>query len=521
MTARLIFLTGSRAGTAVDLTDPIVSLGRQSDRTIVFPPHDVLVSAVHATIAYGDGQYVLTDDESRNGTFVGTDRIAHHVLQDGDLIQLGPGGPAAKFVIETEAGLARTLDPADLERAKRLIEATRRQVADATRVADSPGDLSSTREMVAETDRRTRSTRRNLLGVTGLVLLAVASGFVWQQRNRAKLESALSELSFALASERDSRSALEQEVIAIQGLADSLQRVVDEGDRFAAGGRIDPNVIREYSRSVALIVFAYGYGRPNSNELLRYQTASRDEAERQAAGIGFGGSGPPLRREGTATGFLVDSAGYLLTNRHVAVPWSNDDELAAMRSRGLAVIGRVLELRVYFPPGTRSFPAVVENVSADADVAIIRVLGAGPLAPVLPLAPASTPAPGDQLLLIGYPTGVHNLLFRVDSTERTRILNRAGTNLTQLIGQLSERRLIQPLITIGTVSDVTTNELIHTAETTVGGSGGPLIDVEERVVAVHYASVRSPSPGDPFRTQRGVPIRFAVQLAPIPIGVSR
>jgi len=46
----------------------------------------------------------------------------------------------------------------------------------------------------------------------------------------------------------------------------------------------------------------------------------------------------------------------------------------------------------------------------------------------------------------------------------------------------------------------------------VGGSGGPMIDVEQRVVAIHHAMVIAPTPGDPFRTQRGVPIRYAWEI---------
>jgi hypothetical protein len=41
-----------------------------------------------------------------------------------------------------------------------------------------------------------------------------------------------------------------------------------------------------------------------------------------------------------------------------------------------------------------------------------------------------------------------------------------------------------------------------------------LIDAQQRVVAVHYAFLRSPTPGDPFRTQRGVPVAFAWEILP-------
>src|SRR5207244_2779748 len=109
------------------------------------------------------------------------------------------------------------------------------------------------------------------------------------------------------------------------------------------------------------------------------------------------------------TGFLVDAAGLLLTNRHVAEPWGYDNELETMRARGIDAVGRVFSLKAYFPPGDQSFKLAVEALSDHADVAVMRILGGPVHAPVLPLAPAGGAVrPGDQLKLIGYPTGVYN-----------------------------------------------------------------------------------------------------------------
>ncbi len=120
-------------------------------------------------------------------------------------------------------------------------------------------------------------------------------------------------------------------------------------------------------------------------------------------------------------------------------------------------------------------------------------------------------------MFIGYPTGVHNLLFRVADDERAEILRKTGEDSRGLAVELASRGLIQPLILNGSVSDATGTEVIHTAATTVGGSGGPLINLRQLVVAVHYASVNSPSPGDPFRTQRGVPIRYGWSILPLTV----
>jgi S1-C subfamily serine protease len=521
MLARLIFITGSKAGTAVDLTEGTTTLGRSGDRTVTFAANEVLVSGQHASIEYRDGRYVLRDAESRNGTFVNAEGITERVLSDGDLIQLGAGGPAAQFVLATEVQTTQTLDPEEMRKAFALIELTKRQVAAGRLTVGADPRVATTRELATMTYRRSVRRGREILALALVVLLAIVAVVVWQQRSKDRLERTLAELSLALASERSSRSALEQSLAAVGARYDSLSQAVDGSERSAAReGRVDLTAVRDYAQGVALIVFSYGYG--HGDELLRYAVDSRGAVVTRPGprgepipGISLGGRGPAVRHHGTATGFLIDTTGLMLTNRHVARPWEEDPELASMQAAGFDVSGRILDLRAFFPPGERPAPLVVETVSDRADVALVRVLGGRVEAPVLPLAPATTSArPGDPLVFIGYPTGPFNLLFRVDEAERGKILELVGDDERRLVEELASRRLIQPLITNGTVSDTTSREVIHTAATTVGGSGGPLIDSHLGVVAVHYAFVRSPTPGDPFRTQRGVPIRFAWDILP-------
>jgi S1-C subfamily serine protease len=122
--------------------------------------------------------------------------------------------------------------------------------------------------------------------------------------------------------------------------------------------------------------------------------------------------------------------------------------------------------------------------------------------------------PGEHIAFIGYPTGVHNLLFRVADDQRNEILNRVGDQPVDLARELARRGQIQPLVTSGDISDTTGTEIIHTAAATGGGSGGPLIATSGSVVAIHYAAVRSPIRGDPFQTQRGVRADFAWGILP-------
>ncbi len=521
MLARLVFLTGSRAGTAVDLRAGL-TIGRSPDCTIVLSPNEILVSSKHATFLYHDETFAVRDDGSRNGTFVNGEKItASHNLRHGDLVQFGAGGPGGRFVVGAGHEPMPTLDPSEMVRASALFSATK--VPDKASKESDTAHSSTTRDLLTVAVRRGKRNRRALFQLAAIAVIGIGAAFVWQKRNNSELEQALTELSESLATERSSRFALEADIAAFQTRADSLQTLIaEEQRRLANDPRIDAEAMRELANGVALLVFTYGYAEVDGDRLLRFdidaQGLPRIDAGpggRPVPSLSFGGTGDPVQHQGTATGFLVDSTGLLLTNRHVAEPWARDEHLAFLRSRGYNVEGRFIDLRAYFPPGGRSYPLIVEGVSTRADVAVASVVGPTPRSTVLPLSGvANTTGPGDQLVLIAYPTGLQNLLYRVNREERETILQTAGSDARMLAAELASRRLIQPLITNGSISDTTGREVMHTAAATVGASGGPLIDMRRGVVAIHYASVRSQAPGDPFQTQRGVPIRYAWEILP-------
>jgi hypothetical protein len=129
--------------------------------------------------------------------------------------------------------------------------------------------------------------------------------------------------------------------------------------------------------------------------------------------------------------------------------------------------------------------------------------------PPLPLAPeTAAPQPGDRLLHIGYPSDLGNLLFRVDSAERVEIRRTAGDSHERLLAELARRRLIQPVVTEGTVTAETDSALVHNAGARLGGTGGPLIDERQRVVGLAHAS------GTVGSSDQGVPIRYAWDIVP-------
>jgi pSer/pThr/pTyr-binding forkhead associated (FHA) protein len=83
---RLIVLRGPQAGIEFKLQPGINVFGRREGNVI----RDVRVSRRHADIQTVNGEYILFDRQSANGTYVNGQRIHQPVLlQHGDIIRLG------------------------------------------------------------------------------------------------------------------------------------------------------------------------------------------------------------------------------------------------------------------------------------------------------------------------------------------------------------------------------------------------------------------------------------------------
>ena len=84
----LVCLQGPQKGQDFPIFSRQFSIGRSTDNMLRL--QGLLVSRHHALINFQDGQYILYDRESTNGTYVNGRRIAHHILRSGDRIQIGP-----------------------------------------------------------------------------------------------------------------------------------------------------------------------------------------------------------------------------------------------------------------------------------------------------------------------------------------------------------------------------------------------------------------------------------------------
>lgn len=84
----------------IGLDSPKFTIGRGDDNSLGLT--EMVISRNHAEIIRIGNDFVLKDNSSTNGSFVNDLRVSEQILQDGDLIRFGKGGPEFSFSIVEE-----------------------------------------------------------------------------------------------------------------------------------------------------------------------------------------------------------------------------------------------------------------------------------------------------------------------------------------------------------------------------------------------------------------------------------
>jgi serine protease Do len=200
--------------------------------------------------------------------------------------------------------------------------------------------------------------------------------------------------------------------------------------------------------------------------------------------VGFPNHRPGLRARISGTGFLVGK-GLLATNRHVAEPWYEDSEADALMRRGAAP--QLEKLIAFFPGSPTPITITPIILSANTDLALLRVESTPPFNPqALPLANSSTP-PGDLVTVIGYPMGIAGMVAKSPPAVYERLAYRHDD--IGAANELAALSLIRPSATVGHLGDVVGEKLIYDAPTAHGGSGGPVFNSRGEVIGVNAAYI--------------------------------
>jgi S1-C subfamily serine protease len=268
------------------------------------------------------------------------------------------------------------------------------------------------------------------------------------------------------------------------------------------------NIIRAYGGGVCLIQGSYAFydekSRPLRHKLDESGRKIRDEDG--APTLGVDGTGAVYTIDYYGTGFMVDRRGLVLSNRHVAVPWWDDEKADALKKDGYSP--RFVLFRAFFPKQREPFELEAIKHSDVVDLAVLKIELRGAKIPVLPLDETGQGAvPGHPVVVVGYPTGLEAILAKADTEVVQSILKRFGRQSEHVTEALSEKGLIRPSTTQGHIGDVTQTDIVFDAPTTQGGSGGPVFNKAGQVVAIEYAVL--PKFGG---TAFGIPIRFVNDL---------
>jgi serine protease Do len=75
------------------------------------------------------------------------------------------------------------------------------------------------------------------------------------------------------------------------------------------------------------------------------------------------------------------------------------------------------------------------------------------------------------------------------------------------MGELARHHLIKPVVTQGHIGGVLPDKIVYDAQTTSGGSGGPLFNDQGQVIGINFAILR-----DFGGSNFAVPVRFGESL---------
>ena len=282
-----------------------------------------------------------------------------------------------------------------------------------------------------------------------------------------------------------------------------LKRIEQEGDSAQ-------KLIRDDVQSICLLHISVAFRNQQNGLRLRFAGLNqKGEPLQDSDGnpiLTLAGNGPEVKVDVFGTGFPVGNSGRIVTNRHVAEPWWNNDELSQMSSQGF--LAEISTIHAYFPGDPRAFAGEIQDISKDADLASMRFEIQDLKRPTLSIDSGKEAAvTGEPIVLMGYATGLAGILARTDEVTAQQILTRSGGDVSQVLSELARRNLIHPIITQGHIGDILPDKIVFDAQTTSGGSGGPLFNHQGKVIGVTFAVLQGFG-GSNF----GIPIRFSEPL---------
>lgn len=545
MGATFIHLSGSKRGRIETQAEEIIKIGSGEECNLRFDPQgDPLVARQHAEIRFENCEFILSD--RGEGTFVNNRMVPEIILQDGDIIEFGAGGPKVRFRIRPEDRSCKPFREICADCLDRTL------VAAGNRFVAFPSFLKAMLwEVYREASWKVRVVffsvfflmAGSVLGSPLLLykayldrlhyersLLRLSREIQSDRLSRNDLERLLSEARqhftqrrtetgaalARLGEERErleaqlkeSNSIVERRDKAVKDLESRLNAATQKIRDLEGEQKAGESVIRRYMGGVAFVEATYILEDKTGRKVRFLGIDSSGEPLRDVTGgapVSPEGRGPVVHVRSSGTGFLV-RPGEVITNRHVAEPWWADKAVKPFMDAGFRPV--TVLFRAFFPGMPEPFPLRLHRVSSTADVALLGFDQREAKLPVLRLDTNPTSAVvGRPVILIGYPVGVEALLARVDPFTLKKVFESQGSRVDEITTELSRRGLVRPLTTWGHLSEVQSHLVTYDALTTVGGSGSPIFNTQGGVIGINQAVLEGFA-GSNF----GIPSRFAMEL---------
>ncbi len=509
----VVHLSGKLRGTTERLSGSPLRIGTASDADVHFPADgEPAVAAEHAVLEPQAGRGAVRAAPERP-LWVNGEPVESQELASGDMLEIGRGGPLLRFrLYEPGSGAYKTMSEAFSD----CVDCAR-YGADGTLARAGVLMRGVPHELATQTAPWFRA-----VVALALVLLTASTIYLairsWRLERRLEAEvERWQGVAALLAANEEQRLTAE----VLESIRREMgARLEETAERLAtlerrAGAR--RRVIAEAARSVAFLQGAYGFIEPVSGKPLRFVGLdARGRPLTDPLGnpqVSPDGAGPVVEALVTGTGFVATREDLLLTNRHVAEPWRHEPAAQLLIGQGLRA--QMLRFVGYLPGMSEPFALETVAASEQADVALLHCSGATTSVEPLELAPAP-PAAGDEVIVLGFPTGIQALLARTDEAFLEELQREPDLDFWGVARRLAAAGRIGPLATRGIVGQVSETAVVYDAETTSGGSGGPVLDLEGRVVAVNAAIL--PQFGG---SNLGVPAAWAGRLlAAAPPGVT-
>lgn len=481
--ATLEHLTGPSRGAVTWLSQSAIDISLTPARKVQVSTarNDEPPEGTVARLRQTDGTYDI-ETPAHLKLWVNGAPVASKRLEHCDMIEFGESGPLSRFRLQ---GDSRPLPKTVADIADDTIDylRTSRQPF-ASRAVSAVGGF--TQELVNRTTILFRVSV--IIAVVALAILAYNQQRLTSQLERSVERSATQMENFAAALARSREEALRPSDLA--ALREELgQRMISNVERLRAleqRSSAAPRVIAGSIPAVAFLQGAHGFRERSSGRMLRHVVDENGRIVISPFGrplLSLDGAGPVAQVQFIGTGFLVGDSNILVTNRHVARP-GDDDAIGRTPADGLEAV--IVKFIAYFPGQTKPVRVELLLASESEDLAVLKLENRPQDIKGLNLA-ETPPRPGDEVIVMGYPTGLRSMLAQSGKTFVEQLQRDKTTGFWEVAARLAEEDYIAPLASKGIVGQSGPEAIVYDAETTHGGSGGPVLNVQGDVIAVNTA----------------------------------